>query len=69
MKNISPTSALALSVVLNYSIFLSEFMHEYDKSQAIVRQALTYTTDPEALEAEDDESIYGMIELLRERLD
>eukprot|EP00943_MAST-04B_sp_MAST-4B-sp1_P004583 g4583.t1 len=69
MKNISPTSALALSVVLNYSIFLSVFMEEHDKSQAIVRQALTYTTDSEALEAEDDESIYGMIELLRERIE
>ena len=44
-------------------------MEEHDKSQAIVRQALTYTTDPEALEAEDDETIYGMIELLRERIE
>ena len=69
MKNISPTSALALSVVLNYSIFLAIFMEEHDKSQAIVRRALTYTTDPEALEAEDDETIYGMIELLRERIE
>ena len=68
MNNISPTSALALSVVLNYSIFLSEFVGEVDKSKGIVRQALSYTTDSAVLEAEDDESIYGMIELLRERI-
>eukprot|EP00945_MAST-04E_sp_MAST-4E-sp1_P001904 g1904.t1 len=67
-KSISPVSALSLGVILNYSIFLSEFMKEMDKSQAIVRQALTYTTDSAALEAEDDETIYGMIELLRERI-